>query len=690
MPANNHEEAKKLLDIAREYVAEGFSVFPVPKKSKVPVIPWTKYQSERATDAELVEWFGGNKKANIGIVTGTLSGVTVVDFDTEEAITAAKAKGFLSSGPIVKTGKGLHAYCKYAPGHRNFQKRADLPGVDLRGEGGYVVAPPSTHASGHVYAFLDGHDINQPLPEVPEWVLKPKKADPYRLPPNIRSNWQDELFLLGCRLGHAGWTYEANEARVKEENAKLDDPLDESRLTSQTLASLKRYYEEGNFNHAEIPEYVTELNKKHFVTSVKGKTFVFADKYDAEIERDCLVRFSFESFRNLYNNKRVKVATKQDGTPVLKPLGNAWLEHEHRQQFEGMGLAPPGKSLPSGYYNLWKGFGVEPVKGSWKLLQKHIFYNICKESDTNFQYLMGWLAYCVQNPSTPATVAVVLKGGKGAGKSTLGVAMKEIFGKHGLTISSARYLVGNFNNHLRDCIFMLADEAYFAGDKQGEGTLKALITDPYLNVESKGVDSEQIKNMLHILMTSNNDWVIPASGDERRYFVLNVLDKEEQRHGDFPAIYHEMHNGGLEAMLFDLQGYDLTSYNIRDVPQTEGLAEQKIHSLPPLDSWWFGVLGEGNWWNGQLENGNDIIPEIRCDEVFEDYLQKVGAAGARRSLQTTFGLGIKKLLPPETIRKHKMINVDGKLLEKYHYFFPSLSRCREYFLSKLKIKYDWE
>ena len=169
------------LTAAREYIARGISVIPlhgpdepagqpVDKRGKRPALAsWKEYQSRHATDDELVRWFSDGKR-NIGIVTGAISGFTVVDFDTQAAIADAKAKGFPKC-PVVKTGKGLHAYCRFEEGHRNFQKRADLPGVDLRAEGGYGVAPPSVHATGKPYQWRKDAGLELPLPLPPEWIF---------------------------------------------------------------------------------------------------------------------------------------------------------------------------------------------------------------------------------------------------------------------------------------------------------------------------------------------------------------------------------------------------------------------------------------------------------------------------------------------------------------------------------------
>ena len=74
--------------------------------------------------------------------------------------------------------------------------------------------------------------------------------------------------------------------------------------------------------------------------------------------------------------------------------------------------------------------------------------------------------------------------------------------------------------HMAHCSLLFADEAYWPGDKAGEGELKRLITEPTLVIEPKGVDSFQVRNSLHVIIAGNEEWLVPASGDERRFAVV--------------------------------------------------------------------------------------------------------------------------------------------------------------------------
>ncbi|MBJ6799327.1 DUF3987 domain-containing protein [Geomonas propionica] len=166
----------RTLRTAQELVKRGISIIPLEPRGKKPRIRWTDFQSRLATQEELTHWFADGRN-NIGIVTGKISGLVVVDFDTNEAIEMAKIKNFPKTA-LVKTGRGYHAYCRYREGVRNFQKRDDLPGIDLRGDGGFVVAPPSIHASGAVYTWVPNRSIGDlPLADLPGWIYASKPAD---------------------------------------------------------------------------------------------------------------------------------------------------------------------------------------------------------------------------------------------------------------------------------------------------------------------------------------------------------------------------------------------------------------------------------------------------------------------------------------------------------------------------------
>jgi hypothetical protein len=256
----------------------------------------------------------------------------------------------------------------------------------------------------------------------------------------------------------------------------------------------------------------------------------------------------------------------------------------------------PSRQATPDHWNLWRGFGVPPRRGSWQLLRQHCYEVICSREQRDFEYLLDTEARMFQHPELPAEVATVLKGGEGCGKGILGRGLYRIMGQHGLHISHPEHLRGKHNAHLRDCVYLFADEAFYAGDKQHESILKALITEDTLAIEPKNKNVIDVPNYLHMWMASNLDWVVPASLQARRWFIPKVSDHRIGDRQYFAAIYREMEDGGLSAMLFDLLHRDISNFDPRAVPLTEPLAIQKLHSLDTLHRWWLTCLDREFIW----------------------------------------------------------------------------------------------
>ena len=154
---------------AKYYMAKGFSVAPLRPRDKTPLVPWKIYQFRRPLEQELAKWFYSGQN-NIAIVTGSISGICVLDFDSSEAYREMKKRG-LPETPTVKTSRGYHLYFKYSEGIKNAQNHDRILKFDIRGDGGYVVAPPSIHPSGDRYQWVKGKGLDDvPLAELPERI----------------------------------------------------------------------------------------------------------------------------------------------------------------------------------------------------------------------------------------------------------------------------------------------------------------------------------------------------------------------------------------------------------------------------------------------------------------------------------------------------------------------------------------
>ncbi|KKK78655.1 hypothetical protein LCGC14_2841400, partial [marine sediment metagenome] len=331
------------------------------------------------------------------------------------------------------------------------------------------------------------------------------------------------------------------------------------------------------------------MNAKHAVVFRQGGKMTIMTEHEDEI------RYSSRYDFGMLYPKRIQVAITSAGKPVQKIQSEAWIEHDDRRFYYGIQLAPPGRKLKKDYYNLWQGFSVEPKKGDWSLYRQHLGL-LVKGVPDHLDYVISWLADCVQNPGTQAGVALSFKGRMGVGKSTAAKWFGALFGAHFMHLDSEHRLLGSFNAHLHHAIVILADEAVWAAGKQGLGALKRMITEDTLSIEPKGLDVIEVDNMIHMIVCSNEDWFVPRHFDERRFAIFEVSDKHQEDHEFFGAVKKQLfQEGGLAALLYDLLEWKLTR-NLRRFPDTEESERQKTHTMSAKHEWWYEQLISGAPW----------------------------------------------------------------------------------------------
>jgi hypothetical protein len=157
--------APPCITAAAAYIVRGWRVFPL--NGKVPY-PGTHGCKDATLDPNaLLAW---PRDGNVGIATG--NGLVVLDIDGGGADTLHELErehGPLPATPTVKTGGGQHYYLATEGLVANSAGRIGR-GIDVRGDGGYVVAPPSIHPSGRRYEW-DVHPDDVPLAAAPDWVV---------------------------------------------------------------------------------------------------------------------------------------------------------------------------------------------------------------------------------------------------------------------------------------------------------------------------------------------------------------------------------------------------------------------------------------------------------------------------------------------------------------------------------------
>lgn len=563
-----------------------------------------------------------------------------------------KADFGLADAPFVRTGGGgFHHYFRKPEDVRIVGALADYPGVEFKSAGFQVVAAGSVHPdTGRPYS-LDDDALALSLSEAPEVATalldairkapRPSSADFAEIAPELlaewlalvsveeyrdQSRWQDLMMACHAATGGAGveefvaWStsdpaYADHGDRIRRRWNSLDDkpgaitvrtliaalPTERRREATEALG---RSAPEEDFpddveeepaprrSAAELT--LAEMNRDHFTVLHGGRYLVGRERRHPTLGHLEVEWFPDHAVRSHLDSRTVQMG---DGKP--KPLGSWWVRHPRRRQYDGVVFDPAPDRRHDRLYNLWRGWSVEPRPGDWSSMKRLVREVLCRGDARAYDYVMRWAAFMVQKPHVPAEVALVFKGPKGVGKGTFGRALKQLAGLHGKQVAQPEHFVGRFNEHLMDCILLFVDEGYWAGDKRAEGALKNLITEPVLSFEPKGRPIVSGPNTLHVVIASNEDYVVPASADERRFAVFEA-DAEARRalpQGFFARLEEEMTDGGLAAMLHDLLAVDLGDWHPRSaIPNTAALVDQKVQAFrrDPLPFWWFRTLEAGS------------------------------------------------------------------------------------------------
>lgn len=677
-------------EYAQKYIDRGWQIVPLaPGEKACKDADWQKI----IFDADMFE-----DTDNIGIKS--VNGLVVIDEDSPEVVV-------LADYFLPKTGAiyGRKAKPKSKRIYRSvFPKRIaykDGPVVLIEIRVHHQdMAPPSVHPSGEKLEWHTEDDPDEIEPEILKRSVQCLASCALLVRHYPREGGRHDFILATSgelrRMGldekdatniikHAAIT--AGDQETKDRIRIVSDTF--AKAESEAIQGTKELGDKefvdslhkiwGGQRSTLAEEYLNWMNERHAVLFLQSGGLVVVTP-DIENGRPYLRFSSIASVRDLYP-QLVPVSIKKNGEPIYKKLGSAWIDHPKRRFYKGLELR--SKNPTEGYYNLWQGFRTEPKKGDWSLYQRHLREVIAAGSTEYEDWILDWMAAAVQNPEQHAHTAIALQGGPGVGKSTFCEWFGKLFGAHFLELSSYTELTGRFNAHLHNAILVFADEAIWPGDKKGLGTLRRMITQDTLNIERKGLDILTVPNHIHLMLASNEDWVVPAQKQERRFAVFKVSDIHQKDTKFFSAIEKQLfHEGGLAALLYDLLERKIKG-NLRVIPETDALFEQKEYSADPFEKWWISELVNGDFFNDNF---------IEKPDVYDKYLEDMKAMGVRRErlAENAFWRHVKRFLPTGFPRsKRRNPNSGDKFGRKRAVLFPTLEESRKFFEEVMVFKIDW-
>ncbi|KGT88306.1 integrase [Erwinia typographi] len=444
---------------------------------------------------------------------------------------------------------------------------------------------------------------------------------------------QDRLTMLARKLAAEGVK---SVQLYSEAGEMLEDwtgqlPAMKEQWESENLPALHHLGDGTAIDGGEL-EALQELNE------IYTHVLAFGDHHVASMRANPVTgeTHTFQtlnSFRNNFLDTR-RIANRR--------LGEAWLQWPgHAKKLAGVGFYPNPDLCPEGVYNLFNGLAVEPESGDCSPYLDHLRTVICAGNEEAYQYLVGWLAHLFQKPQEKPSVAVVMKSIEGTGKGTMVKPIIEALGMYGVQVNGPGQIAGRFNGTIANKLFVFVDEAELT-DPRASDRLKAIISEPTINLERKGKDPEPMPNYARFVFASNHDRVIRAGMRERRYLVLEPDGSKAQEKGYFDRLHQWIKENGSAKLLAWLLDYDLGNFDPRRPPVTSALVEEKLASLPPAYQYIYSEIWSGNPFNGQANvTAAELVNRFMlwCETQGED-IKEAAARSAIGKVMSRLGLAV--------------------------------------------------
>lgn len=718
-----------LLQSALDLAAQGFHVFPLVPGSKLPAI---KDFPNRATrDPEKIRKFWAAEPFNVGISTtrfGEDEALIVIDIDNK-----GEKKGDDELFKLELGGREFpETFEQHTPTggrHLIFRTREAVKqganvlgrGLDVRSRGGYVVGAGSSLPAG-VYSAS-----NRDLAWAPEWLREScgrsvgrKATEGKKLagvdrvravarateylkgpaPLALEGDAGDQTtFQVACRVKDQGVDLKTCIELMDEHwNVRCVPPWSREDLTKK-VENAYQYGQEAigvAAPEAQFPDEVAEketlhpfekLNEEFAFILVGGGHHILWET------KDLNGNFKLEHLNEVSFHRKFASHLISIGDGKTEPVTKLWMRDKRRRSYNGLCFRP-GLSCPPNYYNLWRGFAVEPIgdepidprwKQSLDMFLEHAKENVCQGNEELFEWLMGYFAHLIQKPWEKPLTALVFQGKKGVGKNALIERVGHLLGNHFMVTSDRRYLLGNFNGHMENMLLLTLDEAFWSGDKQSEGVLKNLITGKSHVIEHKGKEPYSIENRTRVCVIGNERWLVPATQDERRFAVFAVGEGRFQQTQYFTEMREGMEAGGYRLLLKYFLDFDLSRVNVNVAPRTKALLEQKLSSLEPIEQWWFDCLSQGHISHSEFgEEWPESLPREAIRSAIRRHY-KERQIGGRIPTDVLVGKKLKELV--SSIEGQRIRVGESRV---HGYKFPSLKEARQEWDRQFGPGLEWD
>lgn len=661
-----------MLKTALEYAARGWHVFPLhsivagectcgkPKCSdagKHPRVDGGLKAGSIDTDT-ITGWFGPDSApSNIGVVTGKISGITVVDIDIGDGKLGAEswAKAIGEHGEpdtlMAETGSGgAHVIFKYFSGHKTAGNVLG-PGVDIRNDGGYIVAAPSNHRSGGKYSWLNPGTAVDHLPEhLSKRVVKPRKNKAKgsgrrkfglsevesmleHVPSTDRDMWLNVGIILGRTYNRSdeawelyqAWAAKGEGGKGRGHDERMRDAFfnrsgEESTSKLGVGTIVKAALEEGWAPSGGM------VPIDHFLFYGPSNTFIYRPT------RTHWIAPAVDA----------AVAPENDGGAIIKASDVLRVKHlvtsltvdpliadgvtEGVDCLDGELVDTPGGAL----YNTYRRPTIEP--GDAKLAQPFVDHvRRCMDKAGDADQFLNYMTHRVQVPGEKPRFALLIAGGQGVGKDTAIEMCVPAIGSWNVANIEASAFDQAFNEFAAATLIRISEAANTKEMSKwafNERTKVLIAGQPdAVAVNPKYGHKFSIRMHCGVILTTNHlttGLYIPQ--DDRRYDVIDCatlkdmgLENESTKRAYFEGLWSWFREGGANHVAAFLADRDISMFSAATGQRKTAAHQTVVMGGMSGDQWLADIIEElgdhfalrSDWVESRAMREGDSLRDIR-------------------------------------------------------------------------------
>ena len=360
-----------------------------------------------------------------------------------------------------------------------------------------------------------------------------------------------------------------NDCEVNEKIEEDDEDIEDFAFVSKRFEQNHLKIKNKGIFIKELDDTIIVMSKTNLITSYEHLIYIKVN-----------IRFDSEG-------NEIKIYTKLN-------FISDWMRNNPDQRcYDDIECFPEGSICPPNIFNTWKPFAMENIKtyepneDALKKMLNHIKI-LCGNDDIITDYFIKWIAQMIQFPAIKSTCPTIISK-EGAGKGTLMRLLEKMLGSNKVfeTATPSRDIWGDFNGRMANTFLINLNELSKKETIESEGKIKALITDPKITINNKGVSQYDINSYHRFIITTNKEEPINTSSDDRRKFIFRSSDELCGNKEYFNKMYELLDDVNVIKTCYEhfKAIKEIEKFNNIQIPVSNYQQQLQKLSVSPIENW---------------------------------------------------------------------------------------------------------